>query len=69
MICGSGPPPRSIDKECLALGDNLFGLFNGVTHYTTHIKKAKETTFGNALGTLARINQDAFQFCESQLVV
>jgi hypothetical protein len=58
---------KSIDKETLALGDNLFGLFNGVTHYTTHVRKAKETTFGNALGTLARINQDAFQFCESYL--
>jgi hypothetical protein len=69
MICGSGPPPRSIDKETLALGDNLFGLLNGITHYTTHVKKVKETTFGNALGTLSRINQDAFQFCESQLSV
>jgi hypothetical protein len=53
----------------LALGDNLFGLLNGITHYTTHVKKVKETTFGNALGTLSRINQDAFQFCESQLAV
>ncbi len=60
---------KSVDKECLALGDNLFGLLNGVTHYTTHVRKAKGTTFGNAFGTLARINQDAFQFCESQLTV
>lgn len=58
---------KSIDKETLALGDNLFGLFNGITHYTTHVKQAKETTFGNALGTLARINQEAFAFCESYL--
>lgn len=58
---------QSIDRECLALGDNLFGLFNGATHYTTHIKKAKEPIFGNALGSLARINADAFEFCEAHL--
>ena len=56
---------KSVDKECLALGDNLFGLFNGVTHYTTHVRQAKETTFGNAFGTLSRINNEAYQFCES----
>lgn len=58
---------KSIDKETLALGDNLFGLFNGITHYTTHVKKAKEATFGNALGSLARMNDEAFAFCESYL--
>jgi Domain of unknown function (DUF932) len=58
---------QSIDKECLALGDNLFGLFNGATHYSTHVKKAKEPIFGNCLGSLARMNDDAFQFCEQQL--
>jgi Domain of unknown function (DUF932) len=58
---------QSIDKECLALGDNLFGLFNGATHYTTHTKKVKEPIFGNCLGSLARINNDAFEFCEQKL--
>jgi hypothetical protein len=58
---------KSIDKETLALGDNLFGLFNGITHYATHIRQSKETTFGNALGSLARINNEAFAFCESYL--
>lgn len=56
---------KSIDRECLAIGDNAFGLFNGITHYTTHIKKAKETTFGNVLGGLNQINQEAFEFCEA----
>ena len=55
----------SIDKECLALGDNLFGLLNGITHYTTHNRKTKESVFGNCLGSLAKINTDAFEFCES----
>ncbi len=58
---------KSIDKETLALGDNLFGLFNGITHYTTHIRQSKETVFGNCLGGLARINDEAFAFCESYL--
>ncbi len=48
---------KSVDKECLALGDNLFGLFNGATHFTTHSRKVKEPIFGNALGSLARINR------------
>ena len=56
---------RSIDIECKALGDNLFGLLNGITHYTTHTRKTKEQVFGNALGSLARINEEAFQFCEA----
>lgn len=55
---------KSVDTECLALGDNAFGLFNGITHYTTHTKKS-ETCFGNVLGGLARINAQAFEFCEA----
>jgi Domain of unknown function (DUF932) len=55
---------RSIDKECLALGDNLFGLLNGITHYTTHTRKTKATSFGNCLGSLAHINTEAFEFCQ-----
>lgn len=53
----------SIERECTDLGDNLFGLLNGITHYTTHIKKPKEAVFGNAVGSLARINEDTFRFC------
>ena len=55
---------KSIDKECLVLGDNLFGLLNGITHYTTHTRKTKETIFGNCLGSLANINTQAFEFCQ-----
>ena len=53
----------SIQKECLDLGDNAFGLFNGITHYTTHVKNAKNTTFGNPFGTANELNQTAFKFC------
>jgi hypothetical protein len=58
---------HSILTECNALGDNLFGLFNGVTHYTTHTRKSKEEVFCNALGGGAKLNDTAFEFCESFL--
>jgi hypothetical protein len=58
---------QSIIRECSDIGNNLLGLFNGITHYTTHIKKSKEKVFGNVLGTLATTNEKAFQFCESLL--
>jgi hypothetical protein len=55
---------KSIDREVGDIGNNLFGLFNGVTHYTTHVRKTNEKVFGNVLGTHARINSNAFAFCE-----
>lgn len=55
----------SIEKECSALGNNVFGLFNGITHYTSHIRKEKNKVFNNALGTSNEINQKAFNFCSS----
>ncbi|MDF9801324.1 hypothetical protein OKW21_006633 [Catalinimonas alkaloidigena] len=55
----------SIHRECFELGKNLWGLFNGFTHFTTHVKKAKEKTFGNALGGMAEINSKAYQYCGS----
>lgn len=55
----------SINLECNELGNNLFGLLNGITHYTTHVKKMEQPkVFGNAFGSLARINEQAYEFCE-----
>jgi Domain of unknown function (DUF932) len=53
----------SIDRECADLGNNAFGLFNGITHYTTHIKSSKSATFGNPFGSLNELNQTAYKFC------
>lgn len=53
----------SIDRECADLGNNAFGLFNGITHYTTHIKNSKNNAFGNLFGSLNELNQTAFKFC------
>ncbi len=53
----------SIDRECADLGNNAFGLFNGITHYTTHIKNSKNNAFGNPFGSLNELNQTAYNFC------
>lgn len=55
----------SIHRECFDLGRNVWGLFNGFTHYTTHVKKAKEKTFGNAIGGMADLNDRAYRYCQS----
>ena len=55
----------SINHECFDLGENAFGLFQGVTHYTTHIRKNRENVFGNALGGASRINEEAYNFCKA----
>ena len=56
---------RSINTETAELGNNLFGLFNGITHYTTHTKLQKEPVFCNAFGTVAEFNNKALNFCET----
>jgi len=54
----------SINKELIELGDNVWGLFNGVTHYTTHVLQGRSntSTIGNLYGVKNRINQRAFHF-------
>ncbi len=53
-----------IDIECEVLGNNAFGLFNGVTYYTTHVKPSKNKVLGSPFGTLNELNQTAFRFCD-----
>lgn len=54
----------SIDREVADLGPNLLGLFNGVTHYTTHVKRG-ESVFGSVVGESAKMNKVAFEFCNA----
>lgn len=54
----------SFKRETNDIGDNLLGLFHGVTHYTTHVMNQKETVFGNIFGSKAEINNKAYDFCE-----
>jgi hypothetical protein len=51
----------SLNKETADLGMTLWGAFNGVTHYTTHIKSSTDT-YGNLLGGNMKFNTDAFSF-------
>jgi hypothetical protein len=52
----------SFTKETSDLGMNLFGAFNGVTHFTTH-KKFSTDAYGNLLGGNQKITDDAFKIC------
>lgn len=54
-----------ISTESRALGKNVWGLFNGVTWYTTHELNSKEKVKGNIFGTPYKINERAFEFCNS----
>lgn len=57
----------SIDREMSALGKNLYGLFNGITHYTTHNSGSYNKSIYGVNGASARINQIAFNFCKKHL--
>ncbi len=54
---------QSIYREMQDLGNNAFGLFNGVTWYTSHEMRNAGADFGKVNGTADRINQKAYKFC------
>jgi len=60
-----------ITKETNQKGMNLFGLFSGVTSWTTHEKSAPRRENGRdesiMMGTNYRTNQDAFEFTMNKL--
>jgi hypothetical protein len=51
-----------IVSEMKDVGGTAFGLFQGVTKYTSHTVKQKEEVFGNIFGTVANINKRAYEF-------
>jgi hypothetical protein len=51
----------SVNQEMNRIGDNYFGFFNGITHYTTHIQKQANDSFGNMFGNKSVKNQRAFE--------
>lgn len=57
---------EALEVETEAVGNNLYGLFNGATRYTTHMMKSKYAIFGNPFGEANRINQAALSFCKAQ---
>ncbi len=52
---------ESIVKETAALGNNLWGLFNGITHYATH--HIKSNSFLNSNGASLEFNQKGLDIC------
>ena len=54
---------KCVNKESDALGDNALGFFQGITNYTTHVRK-NQPVFCNALGGAAVLNERAFKMCE-----
>lgn len=53
---------ESFEKETSDLGMNLWGAFNGITHYTTHSKTSTDT-YGNLLGGNMKFNEQGFALC------
>ena len=43
-------------------GDNLWGFFNGITYYNTHVKKDYSRNF-NLFGLSNKINKIAYDLC------
>jgi len=56
---------KSIDREMRDLGNNAFGLFNGITWYTTHEMRTSDLVTSQISGTANLINQKAFRFCNN----
>ena len=54
---------NAIKREMKDLGNNAFGLFNGVTWYTTHDMRNSEARQSMINGTANRINKKAYSFC------
>lgn len=58
----------SINTEMAAMGGTAYGLFNGLTHYTSHVLKSSGKMFGNALGHPYHLNQRGLQFLEQSII-
>ena len=58
---------HSINTEMAVMGRNAYGLFNGLTHYTSHVVKTSNKMFGNAMGHSYRLNERGYKFM-NQLV-
>lgn len=52
----------SLDREIDSLGDNVWGLFNGVTYYNTHVVNQKKRDSVGLFGLTAENNVKAFDF-------
>lgn len=62
-----------IKQELNQKGDNLWGLHNGVTRWTTHDRRVPKRKNGRTeslmLGTAYKENNKSLEFCKNQLVL
>ncbi len=54
---------NGIQREMNAVGENVWGLFNGVTWYTSHDIKTNRPSLGNVAGLANVMNKKAFEYC------
>ena len=60
---------KCIETETSELGNTAFGLFQGLTKFTTHsLKTKKEAPFGNLIGTANDLNQKGYKYCKGLLM-
>lgn len=59
-----------IIEECSELGNNAFGMFNGVTKYTTHkMETRNDDVFGNILTSKNELNNSMYDIINHELLV
>jgi DNA-binding transcriptional MerR regulator len=58
---------ESIQLEMKDLGQNAWGLLNGVTYYTSHRIRGN-SGFGNTNGTAQQLNARAWEYCQGLLI-
>jgi len=60
---------QCIQLEMYRVGHNRWGLFNGVTQFTTHYKSAPKRTFGQQesilIGACSKMNNKAFEYIKN----
>jgi hypothetical protein len=59
----------SILTETKELGENLWGAFNGITHFTTHKIDSRNPVFGNVFGSVADINTRGMEYVSRNLLI
>lgn len=58
---------ENVEIETGIHGNNGWGVFNGITRYTTHEIKPKHEVFGNYFGTQNKLNQQVFTSLEQMI--
>lgn len=58
---------NSINTEIQQMGSSAYGLFNGLTHYTSHVARTSHKMFGNPLGHSYKLNERGFKFLKNAI--